>query len=628
MALTSSTNRITYTGDGSTPSFALPYLVYDATHVQVYLDAVLQSTGYTVSGVGSASGVTVTFAPAPALNVTIVLQRVVPLTQLAIYDVAGAFPAKTTEKNFDLAVMRAQQHETARLRSLRQADGDSADIATLPILATRANKYLVFDSSGNPTAVDAATASGTSVLATGSTTARLLADRFADWYNAKDFGINPANTAAANDTALAAAAASIPTGATLFFPYGVYNFNTFTWSRPVTLEGAGWQTTTLEVFGHANWNDTTKNSGTILRCAATSGIGITFDHATLNQAYNLRNIAIIGPGSGTSTGVKVGSAATASVMGDWRNVLIANFATGLNLTNVQDYSFLSVRVRGNTTNLSITSCYQNTYYNLELQKSTTALAFNSGGLQTFYGGLVQGNTTGLSFIDGASNGGEELVFDGMWFESLTTPISIDSTVSAWTGLTFKNCRSATSGQMLTYVGSTPLNYMRLLNNQWAGADVTIPAHAINTYVANNKLASYTDNSTSLTDPTVQPVAYKTGTWTPAVGGTATYTTQVGTYTKVGRLVTVHCELQINVIGTGSATTISGLPFAAASGNRATGPIHWATGAVSPVQLFARLLGSGTSVEIYGTTAAAAAATTQAVMGNGTLIQFSLTYLTT
>jgi len=54
--------------------------------------------------------------------------------------------------------------------------------------------------------------------------------------------------------------------------------------------------------------------------------------------------------------------------------------------------------------------------------------------------------------------------------------------------------------------------------------------------------------------------YEEGTWTPSLGGTATYNIQTGTYVKIGRQVTVYCALRSNSIGTGSTTTISGLPF--------------------------------------------------------------------
>jgi hypothetical protein len=54
--------------------------------------------------------------------------------------------------------------------------------------------------------------------------------------------------------------------------------------------------------------------------------------------------------------------------------------------------------------------------------------------------------------------------------------------------------------------------------------------------------------------------YEEGTWTPNVGGNATYTAQAGYYTKIGNFVKLRFWLTINVLGTGSTTTISGMPF--------------------------------------------------------------------
>jgi hypothetical protein len=59
--------------------------------------------------------------------------------------------------------------------------------------------------------------------------------------------------------------------------------------------------------------------------------------------------------------------------------------------------------------------------------------------------------------------------------------------------------------------------------------------------------------------------YEEGTWTPVVvgtttSGTGTYTTQLGTYTKIGRVVTLQCTLAWSAhTGTGNIA-ISGIPF--------------------------------------------------------------------
>jgi len=54
--------------------------------------------------------------------------------------------------------------------------------------------------------------------------------------------------------------------------------------------------------------------------------------------------------------------------------------------------------------------------------------------------------------------------------------------------------------------------------------------------------------------------YEEGTWTPTVGGNATYSSRSGQYVKIGRIVTVFGQMTINSIGTGSAQAIGGLPF--------------------------------------------------------------------
>jgi hypothetical protein len=68
--------------------------------------------------------------------------------------------------------------------------------------------------------------------------------------------------------------------------------------------------------------------------------------------------------------------------------------------------------------------------------------------------------------------------------------------------------------------------------------------------------------------------YEEGTWTPSIGGTATYGANTkGWYTKVGRLVIAQADVEITLIGTGSTTALSGLPFTAnASAPQASGSI--------------------------------------------------------
>ena len=55
--------------------------------------------------------------------------------------------------------------------------------------------------------------------------------------------------------------------------------------------------------------------------------------------------------------------------------------------------------------------------------------------------------------------------------------------------------------------------------------------------------------------------YEEGTWTPSLGGNTTYSNQTGTYTKIGRQVTVNGFVYLSSKGSSTGTArVTGLPF--------------------------------------------------------------------
>jgi hypothetical protein len=117
--------------------------------------------------------------------------------------------------------------------------------------------------------------------------------------------------------------------------------------------------------------------------------------------------------------------------------------------------------------------------------------------------------------------------------------------------------------------------------------------------------------------------YEEGSWTPSVGGNATYSTQIGTYTKIGNLVFIRGEMSITTRGTGSAQSIGGLPFSA--GPESTISI---SKLVSSSFSFysAQLRNSGTELYLSGQDGLDGTITVnQNFMQNGTEIQFSGVY---
>lgn len=118
MTISTTYEPVQYTGNAVTTAFAFPYSFFDDTDLLVYLDGVLQASGYTVTGGSGASG-TVTFTTAPASAVIVTLAMSLPYTQLDNYVENQAFPADTLERGLDKAAIRDQQLNSALTRSLK-----------------------------------------------------------------------------------------------------------------------------------------------------------------------------------------------------------------------------------------------------------------------------------------------------------------------------------------------------------------------------------------------------------------------------------------------------------------------------------------------------------------------------
>lgn len=123
--------------------------------------------------------------------------------------------------------------------------------------------------------------------------------------------------------------------------------------------------------------------------------------------------------------------------------------------------------------------------------------------------------------------------------------------------------------------------------------------------------------------------YEEGNWTPTLGGNATYTSQIGRYVKIGKMVFISGALAVNAIGTGSTTTITGLPFTAqnVSGLDYAGSAVLAGSATSVASIISRIANNGTSVNFPCVAAAGAAGhTTPAIFQNSTGIVFTIQYI--
>ena len=119
--------------------------------------------------------------------------------------------------------------------------------------------------------------------------------------------------------------------------------------------------------------------------------------------------------------------------------------------------------------------------------------------------------------------------------------------------------------------------------------------------------------------------YEEGTWTPSIGGDATYVLQTGTYTKIGNVVHISARLHINIKGTGSGTTFSGLPFT--NGSLAVGVSlgKFTSAANSFISAYGEIAVSASTGELFGVTTAGNANYVAGFFTDGTSVNFSATY---
>lgn len=124
-----------YTGNGTTTEFAYNFRLLDSSHLKVYLNGVLQSSGYTVSDVGEDDG-TVTFTTAPANGVSVRLQRVVPASRTTDYPFNSGLRAETLNNDFDRLVMMIQGIDYGFLGTASGTDDWDAESQKIVNLAT------------------------------------------------------------------------------------------------------------------------------------------------------------------------------------------------------------------------------------------------------------------------------------------------------------------------------------------------------------------------------------------------------------------------------------------------------------------------------------------------------------
>ena len=169
-----------------------------------------------------------------------------------------------------------------------------------------------------------------------------------------------------------------------------------------------------------------------------------------------------------------------------------------------------------------------------------------------------------------SNGSE---VGSLTAEGVLTATSFAGSGASLTGIStpITALNNATESELVT-VGSTTTELDAESGLTFDGTDLTLGTGDIVFGTAGKGIClgvtSNTDANT-LDD-------YEEGTWTPNIGGDATYTNQTGKYIKIGKMVWVNFVISIDSQGTGSTiAAISGLPFASGTASQNTSNLSWA-----------------------------------------------------
>jgi hypothetical protein len=155
MTVSSTTTKVSYTGNGVTSVFAYTFKIFADSEINVWVDGVAKTlvTHYSVSGAGSSSGGNVTFTAGniPAGSESIVFTRTIARTQVTDYVENDTFPAETHEAALDKLTLISQEIDNKLSADIFKFAETVTDAGTVEISldsATRSSKVLAFDSSG------------------------------------------------------------------------------------------------------------------------------------------------------------------------------------------------------------------------------------------------------------------------------------------------------------------------------------------------------------------------------------------------------------------------------------------------------------------------------------------------
>ena len=156
MAVSSTTTRVAYTGDGTTNALSFPWIYWSPGDIKVY--SVVTATGaatlwtqggqYNLTGGSGAAGSVVPTSGTVVGTYTLIILDPVE-THLTSYVPNEPFPSQAVQADFDRITQMVQSVDAQMGYTINFPYTEVSPPAILPAPSIRASKFLSFDSSGN-----------------------------------------------------------------------------------------------------------------------------------------------------------------------------------------------------------------------------------------------------------------------------------------------------------------------------------------------------------------------------------------------------------------------------------------------------------------------------------------------